>query len=184
LPLAPDLQYDAGLVDTFLHGRDRSFTIEGCCDLAAGAGLAFQDLFFKSPYYPADNLAENIRAAIGDMPEEKQWSIMERINHRNACHFFLACRADRPKAHYQARFDPESGAAQIPVFRFRCGFSGNEIYRPGWARPLSADELAVVSKIDGQRTLADIARITGRSETFDICERLWKQDFVAMGIKN
>ena len=43
LKLAPDLQYDAGLVDTFLHGRDRSYTVDDCIDLVSSAGLVFQD---------------------------------------------------------------------------------------------------------------------------------------------
>jgi len=50
---APDLQFDAGLVDTFLHGRDRSYTVADCLALVAGSGLVFQDWFFEAPYEPA-----------------------------------------------------------------------------------------------------------------------------------
>ena len=51
LRIAPDLNYDAGLVDTFLHGRDRSFSVDDCMDLVSGAGLVFQTWHIKSPYY-------------------------------------------------------------------------------------------------------------------------------------
>lgn len=37
----------------------------------------------------------SIRLVAG-LPREKQWSVMERLNWRNACHFFMACRTDRP----------------------------------------------------------------------------------------
>ena len=30
LQIAPDLQDDAGLVDTFLHGREQAYTIDEC----------------------------------------------------------------------------------------------------------------------------------------------------------
>ena len=33
--IAPDLAFDAGMVDTFLHGRDRSYTVEDCLDLVS-----------------------------------------------------------------------------------------------------------------------------------------------------
>ncbi|MFM8704952.1 MAG: class I SAM-dependent methyltransferase, partial [Planctomycetia bacterium] len=38
ISFAPDLRFDAGLVDTFLHGRDRSYTVDDCLDLVASAG--------------------------------------------------------------------------------------------------------------------------------------------------
>lgn len=183
LSLAPDLQYDAGLVDTFLHGRDRSFTIEDCRTLAEGAGLVFQDLFLKSSYYPTDGLNDGLQGTLRGLPAEKLWSVMERINHRNACHFFLACRADRPAEEYRISFDPAEASAMVPAFRFRCGLSGQQIQQPNWSRLVTYDELAVVSRIDGQRSLADIVRITGVSQTFSICERLWQQDFLNILIR-
>ena len=54
LKIARDLPSDAALVDTFLHSRDRSYTVEDCLDLVAAAGLLFQGWFFKAPYYPHD----------------------------------------------------------------------------------------------------------------------------------
>ncbi len=53
MSVASDLKFDAGLVDTFLHGRDRSYTVADCLDLVASAGLVFQDWFLKSSYEPA-----------------------------------------------------------------------------------------------------------------------------------
>ena len=41
------------VVDTFLHGRDRSYTTADCLELVESADLVFQDWFFKAPYYPS-----------------------------------------------------------------------------------------------------------------------------------
>ena len=90
--MAPDLRYDAGLVDTFLHGRDRSYTVEDCLSLVKSAGLNFHEWFFKSPYYPPFQSTSGLYTAIAALPLELQWKVMERINTRNACHFFTACR--------------------------------------------------------------------------------------------
>ena len=49
LSCAPDLHFDAGLVDTFLHGRDRSFAVTDCLDLVESAGMAFQVVVFMRP---------------------------------------------------------------------------------------------------------------------------------------
>lgn len=42
LKLAGNSQFDAVLVDTFLHGRARNYTVEDCIDVVTSAGLIFQ----------------------------------------------------------------------------------------------------------------------------------------------
>ena len=49
LRIAPDLRYNAAVVDTFLHSRDRSYTVDDCIDLVASAGLLFQGWLLKAP---------------------------------------------------------------------------------------------------------------------------------------
>ena len=66
LNIAQDLQSDAGLVDTFLHGRERSYTVDDCIDLVTSAGLVFQGWFIKAPYYPHDLSAAAQRGLSGD----------------------------------------------------------------------------------------------------------------------
>ena len=52
-----DLEFDTGVVDTFLHRRDRNYTVDECIDLVTSAGLVFQGWFLKSPYYAHDLFA-------------------------------------------------------------------------------------------------------------------------------
>ena len=156
LSFAPDLRFDAGLVDTFLHGRDRSYTVDDCLDLVASAGLVFQGWFLKSSYEPPAPPRGGFYEAVAALPDRQRWGVMERINTRNACHFFTACRADRPPATYA--IDPASPAVldAVPHFRHRCGLDGTSVFRHDWRLPLEPAQAALVRFVDGHRTLREI----------------------------
>ncbi len=156
LSFAPDLRFDAGLVDTFLHGRDRSYTVDDCLDLVASAGLVFQGWFLKSSYEPPAPPRGGFYEAVAALPDRQRWGVMERINTRNACHFFTACRADRPPATY--RIDVASAAIldAVPHFRHRCGLDGTATYRHDWRLTLDPAQAALMRLVDGRRTLREI----------------------------
>lgn len=169
LAIAPDLNFDAGVVDTFLHGRDCDYTIDGCIELVEKSGLAFQDVFLRTTYYPG-LLAENnsFFRAVEELPREKIWGVMERLNFNNACHFFLATHPDRPSKNYVIDFSTPDCLAYVPRFRYRCGVNGYSVVKGAsrdargnllWngSQGLSELELSVVRLIDGTRTLGDIA---------------------------
>ncbi|MFM9198069.1 MAG: class I SAM-dependent methyltransferase, partial [Planctomycetia bacterium] len=121
LAMAPDLRFDAGLVDTFLHGRDRSYTVDDCLDLVASAGLVFQGWFLKSAYETPAPPRGGFYEAVAALPDRQRWGVMERINTRNACHFFTACRADRPRSTYAIDVASPAVLDAVPHFRHRCG---------------------------------------------------------------
>jgi|PlaIllAssembly_1097288.scaffolds.fasta_scaffold06010_1 SAM-dependent methyltransferase len=196
LALAPDLEFDAGLVDTFLHGRERSFTIESCRELVSAADLVFQDLFFKAPYYPPPPPRSAFFSSIARLPAEKQFSIMERINFQNACHFFMACRPERTPSSYRIDFVSGDTLFYVPSFRHRCGLDGDEIVRPNWRTRLTGQQLSVIQRIDGQSTVAEIVESIRRegpqsgaadgrieAETRAVLEVLWKWDFLQFSIR-
>ena len=195
LRVGRDLQAsDAALVDTFLHGRQRSYTVEECVDLVTSAGLEFQGWLFNAPYYPHDSFAptSGFHRVANDMPERQLWSVMERIQTLNACHFFLACRPERPKESYSVDFSMDDSLNYIPTMRLRCGLTGSEIYRPDWSMTLNAAQLPFVQNVDGQRTIREIAESvartgsrranTGDAEDFGrkLFQALWRLDFLAM----
>jgi SAM-dependent methyltransferase len=196
LTMAPDLRFDAGLVDTFLHGRDRSYTVDDCLELVASAGLVFQEWFLKSTYYPPAPPGGGFYAAVAALPPEKQWSVMERINTRNGCHFFTACRADRPPATYRIDFAAPEILDAVPMFRHACGLDGTMVFRPGWRMALDPAQLALVQRVDGQRTIREIVAETSRTGgdaqrtpadreqcATMLCRSLWQRDFLAMGLR-
>lgn len=197
LRIARDLPFDAALVDTFLHSRDRSCSVEDCLRLVALAGLAFQGWLLNAPYYAHELSAppSGFHSAVNALPETKQWSVMERIHTLNACHFFMACRADRPKERYRIDFSSDDALNYVPMMRMRCGISGNEIFRPDWRMPLNAAQLPFVLNVDGRRTIRDIAACVAQSgnssetnaaylEKFGckLFQSLWRLDFVSMAL--
>ncbi|HEU0189693.1 MAG TPA: class I SAM-dependent methyltransferase [Mycobacterium sp.] len=195
--IAQDLPSDAGLVDTFLHGRQQSYTVDGCLDLADSAGLEFQGWLLNAPYYAHEMAApaNSFYPAVNALPEAKIWSIMERIHTLNARHFFMACRSDRPKQSYKIDFSTPESMDYVPLLRMRCGISGAEIFRPGWRMSLNQAQLPFVQAIDGRKSIRQIAESVGQSggssrasgsdlENFarKLFQSLWRLDFVSMAL--
>jgi SAM-dependent methyltransferase len=198
LPSMNDLHYDAGMVDTFLHGRDQSYTVEDCLDLVASAGLVFQGLLYKAPYYPHELLrpGSEFLAAVNALPDAKMWSVMDRIQLMKVAHGFLACRPERPKTSYTIDFSTVDSLDYVPMWRIKCGISGTEIIRRNWRLSLNADQLAYVQCVDGHRTIREIAACVAKSgelshssraklERFGrkLFESLWRLDFVAIALR-
>jgi SAM-dependent methyltransferase len=198
LKVARDLQFDAMLVDTLLHGRERSYTVDDCIDLVTSAGLVFQGWLNKAPYYPHDLSARpnEVYLAINALPEPTLWSAMERLHTVNACHFFMACRPDRPKASYAIDFSTQACLEYAPLMRMRCGLSGNEIYRSDWRTTLNSAQLPFVQQVDGQRTIREIAasvhaEASARGTVADmenfarkLFQALWRLDFLAVAVNH
>jgi SAM-dependent methyltransferase len=199
LKMERNSQFDAVLVDTFLHGRARSYSVDECLDLVASAGLAFQGWLLKAPYYHHELLvpAPEFYPALSALPETKIWSVMERIHTLNACHFFMACRPDRPKESYTIDFSTLDCLDYVPLMRMRCGLSGTEIFRPGWRMSLNAAQLPFVQHADGRRTIREIAACVAQSkdsqrgsaadfEKFGrkLFQALWRLDFLAMALNS
>ncbi|MGI9197800.1 MAG: class I SAM-dependent methyltransferase [Candidatus Nanopelagicales bacterium] len=195
LEIAPDLGDDAGLVDTFLHGREHDYTIDECRDLVESAGLVFQDIFLKASYYAPRGSSSAFFAAVAAMPRERQWSIMQRINAANACHYFLACRPERSPESYAIDFDAGNPSAYVPSFRKGCGLSGVVLSRHDWQVTLTPLQAALVERVDGRASIAEITAGVQRSgafarsqedvvaASFETFRSLWQLDFLAMGIR-
>ena len=196
IQIAPDLNFDAGVVDTFLHGRDKSFTVDDCIDLVTSAGLVFQDWFLKSPYYPS-TLTEpgnEFFAAVNQLPAEKIWSVMERVNTLNGCHFFTATRPDRPTTSYKIDFSAPNALDYVPLFRLRCGVAGQDIYRHDWSIRLDPTHLAFAQYINGELSIREIVLKVAQSGllsadqaeleliALELFEGLWRFDFIAIGL--
>lgn len=195
LSFAPDLRFDAGLVDTFLHGRDRSYTVDDCLDLVASAGLVFQGWFLKSAYEPPSPPGGGFYQAVAALPDRQRWGVMERINTRNACHFFTACRAERPRSTYATDVASPAVLDAVPHFRHRCGLDGAAVVRPDWRLPLDPAQAAFMRLVDGRHTLrAIVAEAAGDPATtgYDaerlaalartLMQLLVNRDFIVLGI--
>ena len=192
-----DLHYDAGLVDIFLHGRERSYTVEDCVDLVTAAGLVFQGWLNKASYYPHEMAkpADELYAAVNALPERRVWSVMDRLRTNTSCHFFIACRPDRPTEQYTIDFSTRDSLDYVPLMRIGCGLSGANIFRPDWQMTLDATQLALAQHVDGRRTIREIAscvaqggaapfRGFAQAEKYGrkLFQGLWCLDFVAIAL--
>jgi hypothetical protein len=125
---------------------------------------------------------------------EKIWSVMERINTQNGCHFFTASRPEREASSYRIDFSAGNALDYVPMLRLRCGVTGNEIYRPGWRIRLDPTHLAFAQQVDGDRSIREIAARVAQSGVLstdqseleyiglELFEGLWRTDFVAMDL--
>lgn len=166
IKIAPDLTYDAGLVDTFLIERELTYSVDECLELIEGAGLVFQTWLLNSPYYAHELVGgpNEFYSAINALPEAKQWSVMDRFRATNGCHFFVACRPDRPKKSYSIDFASAEALNYVPLFRHNCGLEGNQAFRPGYRLALSPDQVELIGHLDGSRSIRQIAdRAAGRN---------------------
>lgn len=182
--LAPDLNYDAGLVDTFLIGREITYSVEDCLELIDGAGLVFQTWLTNAPYYAHHFFypGNDFTVAVNALPDAMQWSIMDRFRASNACHFFVACRPERPRESYAIDFSGAGALDYVPVYRKHCGFRLNEVYRPGLRLTIPPDQSELLRHVDGSRSIREIARRAGQNENYArrFFEALWRRDFLAM----
>ncbi len=199
LKRARDLQDDAALVDTFLHGRARNYTVDECLEFVRSAGLEFQGWFHKTPYYPQNMAGQpgGYFSTLNALPDNKIWSVMERLQTMNGCHFFMACHPERPKDSYQIDFSAPAALDYVPVFRYRCGVSGTEIFWPGSRAGLNEAQLPFVQLVDGRRSIREILDTAVRRhgepddagmaevESFvrTLFQALWRVDFVAMALQ-
>jgi SAM-dependent methyltransferase len=181
LTISPDLAHDTGLVDTFLHERDRDFTVDDCLELVDAAGLKFDDWFLKAPYHPYPGLGPTVLSALSRIPVRRRWAAMERLNWRNGCHFFTACRPERPRSSYVVDFDSPAAVDYRPSLRHKCAVTDVGIARSDWVAPLDDRQAALIRRIDGRRTLAEIANgIVDGATARALFEALWRLDFISV----
>lgn len=181
LTIAPDLAHDTGLVDTFLHERDRDFTVDDCLELVDAAGLVFDDWFLKAPYHHHDGLGPTVLSALSRVPVRRRWAVMERVNWRNGCHFFTACRPERPRSSYVVDFDAPLAGDYRPSLRHRCSVTDAGIARSDWVATLDDRQAAMVRRIDGRRTLDEISDgIVDGATARALFATLWRLDFISV----
>jgi SAM-dependent methyltransferase len=191
---SPDLNADTSVMDTFLHGRQRCYTVTECIDLVTSAGLVLQEWLVKSLYYPHEGFAlpDRLLSALNGLADVEIWSLMERLYALNTSHSFVACRPDRPKADYAVDFSSAEALGYIPVIRAFSGVFGNDIVMPHGKVPLSAVQVPFIQLVDGRRTIREIAALVARDRApqpgvadvenlaRNVFQNLWRLDFLAM----
>ena len=154
---------DAGLYDLLLHGRDRAYRVPEVAELAAAAGLRVTAFLEPARYDPASYLKDP--ALLGRLTELDglgRAAAAELIAGNMAKHVFYAVKADRPGSDVA---QPDADA--VPHLRLEAGEDLATRIKPGAALTTTLDGVAMrfplpplaramVERIDGVRSLADI----------------------------
>jgi SAM-dependent methyltransferase len=167
-----DLSSPQGLVDTFLHKRDRAYSVAECLELVEGAGLAFQGWEENMMYYadPLGPVSPSVRARLKRLEGPRLWQAVELCQCLQATHRFYVCRKERDPASYRLQFDGEAFLEYVPRARVTRVVPADPVRRqPATiARPpfppvtLDQNHAALFSQIDGRKSVRQCLLATGR----------------------
>ena len=166
LRTATDPRSDAGLVDAFLHRRDRPYTVPDCLALVSEAGLVFQGWDQNVAYYPDVLLcrAPAIRRRIEQLPEQQIWQAMEMFSGAISTHWFYTCRSDRDPATYRIPWEStvlldciplRLQSAKLMEARNPGGGSRWAVGDRSWQIELTAEQSAIFAQMDGRRVVRE-----------------------------
>lgn len=168
---ATDLGSDAGLVDTFLHPRDRSFSVGDCISLVSDAGMAFQNWDRNFFYYPEGpfQYAPALCDRLAQLPDEQIWQAMELAFGAVGVHYFHVCRRDRDIANYRVPWGSQRLLDCIPIVSARLIRGEGPDRRPVWSMAqaglppvfLPEAHAAIFSHVNGKRTIRDCMAAAG-----------------------
>jgi len=191
---ASDFRSEAGLADALLHPLDRAYSVPQVFEFLARADMRFGRWVRQAPYLPQCGAprATPHRARIERMPAEEQYAALELFRGNMVRHNLVAYRNDRPEPAQPIRFDGEDWVDYVPlrVPDTICvedpvppGASGVLINRVHTSADIylaiDAGEKLLVERIDGRRTLREIAKEPAALDAVrSLFERLWWHDQV------
>lgn len=168
---ASDLDFDGGIVDTFLHPSDRAYTVPQVVRFAADNGLRFQDWIDRHSYSLSALVPEDmlIRSLASRLTQEEQWHLVELLGQVLGTHGFLLCHLQRDPSDYTISFlanDAQAGwlsyiphlRPPIEALRISDQSRGTPatVRRAGVEFTLDAQEAVLFERVNGQSTIAQI----------------------------
>jgi SAM-dependent methyltransferase len=187
LSTAPDIGFDGGLVDTFLHPQDRAYTVAECLDLLRDAGLVllgWKDNILYHPSAGIDSKAPLVEL-LNSLPDAELWQAMELINGTIAQHSLYACRADQEISGRRISFEDDGFMRWIPLQRkdthYQLAQGAVHMKRSGYSRGVTvAGPLgAVLAQADGKRSIDECFAASqlaseSRAATVATCRTLFR----------
>lgn len=164
---AGELNYDAAVVDTFLHKQDRAYTVPQVLDFAKNNDLQFRGWLDKATYSITSTVPAGhpIRAKALKLPPEKQWAMTELLTQAIGCHRFLLCHPEVPAADYELDFTSEEFLNYIPQLRPPVKVvlpvdvnakTPGKLERGGTFFEVSFAEMPLIESINGERSISEI----------------------------
>jgi hypothetical protein len=154
---------DAGLYDLLLHPRDRAYRVAEFAEFVASGGLAIRSWIEPARYDPDTYLPDpGLRKAAASLSALDRAALAERLSGAMAKHIVYALPANRADLPVP---DPGADGAVLvlrdldPAAVAR-GLSGGmlkaDLGGAAWQAPLPAIASAIIARLDGTRSVADI----------------------------
>jgi SAM-dependent methyltransferase len=195
---APDLKYEAGLVDSFLHRQDRAYTVAQCVEFAGQADMSFMHWWENILYYPEGQLdvSHDLYRKINAMPEQSIWQFMELYNGTLGQHAFCVCHPSRQASSYKIDFSTGAFMDYVPILRCAEVKPDKPVAegcvvvrrapRPGYTLDPAAS--ALFRQIDGSKSIRQCFEATGLAsqDAETICRAafryLWRLSYVFLRV--
>jgi SAM-dependent methyltransferase len=191
---APDFQTAAALADALLHPCDRAYAVPQLFELLARARLTFGRWLRQAPYSPHCGVVARLpqRERMARLPPPEQYAAVELFRGTMVRHSLIAYRDGDQAGAQRIDFASDACCGYVPIRapdtlcvreRLPPGASAvliNPAHTyPDIVLPLDARQLELFEAVDGQRSIADIARSSGRAgEARALFEALYRHDQV------
>jgi hypothetical protein len=192
---APDFKHAAAVADALLNPQDRAYSVPQLFEFLAQGGLRFGRWLSQAPYSPRCGVMAALPQAdrIARLAAPEQFAAVELFRGTMVMHSVVACRDDHPDG--TPPYDPGAQAdhawrASVPI-RLPDTICVQERLPPGAAAvlinrthtfrdlvlPIDAAEKYLFDRVDGIRTLGEIADGVPTAMARDFFERLgwWDQ---------
>ncbi|MEO0992705.1 MAG: class I SAM-dependent methyltransferase [Pseudomonadota bacterium] len=168
-PLLGDhLASDAGFYDLLLHGRDRPYTVGELDAALTGAGLK-RVSFTEPAFYEPARLVPALAERVVEMPEPERAALAEELSGAMKTHTLYAVRAEEAEGRVARPKSPSDvphlrGAPAEAVARQVSKGRGLTVSGNGQPLTLALPSAAapLIARIDGRRSLGQIAEAVGR----------------------
>lgn len=171
---APDMGYDAGIVDTLLNARERAYSVPEIMALLDATGLRFHSWldglnYSPSAVFPPDS---PIHDQVADLEDEQVWNIVDLLTQTVGAHRFIACRADRPDSDTQVDFSGYPYGDWLnciphkhPQLAVTHELGGATLRRDWHSVSLhGASVAAIIDRIDGKATVSGLLQSIDASD--------------------
>ena len=193
IPAGFDFRQPDALADAFLHPLDQPFTVPQVHAWLDRCGLTLGRWVEQAPYLPQCGVLGRTPHAsrLGELPERAQHAAAELFRGTISQHNFVAYRSDRATPGQPIRFDRDDWRDYVPIrlpwtkcIRDRVPLGAAAVLlNPAHKHrdlvlAINHPQYQLFSEIDGKRRLGEIARRSGKEESFtlDFFRRLWQYD--------
>lgn len=159
---APDLKYDAGIVDSFLHPQDTAYTVNDIFHLTDKAGLTFWDWSDRLPYSASATLQydQELFARLKRVKVVDRWHVVDLLSQRLGTHRFMLVHPERLNRISHINFTNDDWLSWIPSWKIGLYApipSERRMYaRAGHSFSISPNIIPIMSLIDGKKSIKQI----------------------------